>query len=565
MERALGNGRSIRLRLSAKLGISTAIALTLVLGATYTLFYHSSKDDLTRVETGKMTMMGHSIVRGLGTLMYSVNAPALSQKLVSDQKTLSGIVRVQVLRPDGTQSFYDNEAINKVNEWRHYKAYTPRMFIQHPKHEEQALSKDPRFKNVVKYARSAIFEETVDGKPVLTRLFPIRYERNCALCHGYASHDPTLGVLRVSMERSSFEQDLSKLRLQAILYAFATIGILLVLLFVLVRTIAVRPLGALVKVIEKTAEGDLTQHMTSNAGDEVGDIVNHFGQMVDNLRELVKKVANESACVGEGSQEMIQSLDSVRGKSTSQMQQIDSAKKAVDELGRSLADIAQVTRQVSEISAKASLEANAGGETVAEMVRELSRIEKVISEAGEKILDLGKRSDQISQIVNIINEIAEQTNLLALNAAIEAARAGEQGRGFAVVADEVRKLAERTTRSTREISETISQLQGLTDQSVKVMDRGSKEMKLLIVETQKTADVFSRIVSSSSDVSTRVNQIAETTGQQNQAIDRVGKVVDQTARDARETVEKVTGAVELGEGLQKQMEDLNVYLSRFKV
>ena len=224
-----------------------------------------------------------------------------------------------------------------------------------------------------------------------------------------------------------------------------------------------------------------------------------------------------------------------------------------------------MTRQVSEISSRASQEADAGGETVAQMVRELSRIESVISDAAESILDLGKRSDQISQIVSIINEIAEQTNLLALNAAIEAARAGEQGRGFAVVADEVRKLAERTTRSTREISETISQLQGLTEQSVKVMDKGSREMKVLIQETQKTASVFSRIVSSSSDVSGRVNQIAEATGQQTQAIEQVGRVVENTAKSARETVENVSDAVSAGEGLQTQMEELNQYLSKFKV
>jgi methyl-accepting chemotaxis protein len=439
------------------------------------------------------------------------------------------------------------------------------MFFAHPAHDERKIAKDPHFVDIVKYARSETYKEVIDGKPVLTRLFPIRYEKNCALCHGYASHEPTLAVLRISMEQSSFLGDLSKLRLEAAGYALSTIGVLLLILTVLVRTIAVRPIGGLVKVIERTAEGDLTDHMTSGAGDEIGDLVNHFGRMVEHLRDLVKKVTNESACVEVGSKNMIGSLEKIRGKATVQMQQIDLAKKAVDDLSRSLADVAQVTRQASELSLKASQEANAGGETVSEMVRELGRIETVIQEAGEKILDLGKRSDQISQIVNIINEIAEQTNLLALNAAIEAARAGEQGRGFAVVADEVRKLAERTTRSTREISETISQLQGLTDQSVKVMDRGSKEMRLLIGETQKTADVFSRIVASASDVSGRVNQIVERTGEQTRSIEQVGKVVDQTAHEARETVANVAEAVESGEGLQKQMEELNEYLSRFKV
>ncbi|MEC4683456.1 MAG: methyl-accepting chemotaxis protein [Nitrospirota bacterium] len=555
----------MKMNLSVKLGISTAIALFLVLGITYSLFYRAAKNDLSRIETGKMTMMGHSIVRGLGTIMYSVNTPALSQKLVMDQKNLKGIVRVQVFRPDGSQSFYDNNTIEKVNGWRHYKAYQPRMFILHPKHAESAISRDPRFRDVVAYARSSTYKEVIDGKPVLTRLFPIRYEKNCALCHGYAPHDRTMAVLRVSMERSSFEADLSKLRLHAIAYALVTIGVLLLLLNILVRSMAVRPLAELVSIIEKTAEGDLTRHLESRTRDEVGNLVSHFGKMVDNLRDLVKKVANESHCVGEGSKNMIGALESIRNKSSAQMKQIDSAAGAVEELSRSLREVAQVTRQVSEISSRASQEADAGGETVAQMVRELSRIESVISDAAESILDLGKRSDQISQIVSIINEIAEQTNLLALNAAIEAARAGEQGRGFAVVADEVRKLAERTTRSTREISETISQLQGLTEQSVKVMDKGSREMKVLIQETQKTASVFSRIVSSSSDVSGRVNQIAEATGQQTQAIEQVGRVVENTAKSARETVENVSDAVSAGEGLQTQMEELNQYLSKFKV
>ncbi len=558
----------MKMNLMAKFGMATAIALFLVLGVTYTLFYRAAKEDLSNLETGKMTMMGHSIVQGLGTIMYSINAPALSQKLVMDQKGLKGIVRVQVLRPDGSQSFYDNRTIEKVNAWRHYKAYLPRMFLLHPKHVETKIASDPRFKDVVAYARSATFKEVIDGKPVLTRLFPITYEKNCALCHGYASHDRTLAVLRVSMERTSFEADLSKLKFQAVAFAIVTLVVLLLLLSVLVRSMAVQPLSRLVTLMEKTAEGDLTGQTRLTARsfkDEVGNLFSHFGTMLEGLRDLVVKVAEESRCVGEGSNNMIQALESIRTKSSTQMKQIDSAAGAIEELSRSLKDVAQVTRQVSEISSKASQEANAGGETVREMVRELSRIESVISEAAERILELGKRSDQISQIVNIINEIAEQTNLLALNAAIEAARAGEQGRGFAVVADEVRKLAERTTRSTREISETISQLQGLTDQSVKVMDRGSKEMKVLIQETQKTAAVFSRIVSSSSDVSGRVNQIAEATGQQTQAIEQVGRVVEHTAQDARETVKNVAEAVSVGEGLQKQMDELNQYLVKFKV
>lgn len=555
----------MKMNLSVKFGLATAAALVLVLGITYTLFYEVAKTDLSRSETEKMTMMGHSIVRGLGTVMYSISAPALSQKLVSDQKDLKGLVRVQVLRPDGSQSFYDNRTIEKVDGWRHYKAYPLRMFMIRPKHDETRLAADPRFQDVVRYARSAVFDETIDGKPVLTRLFPIRYEKNCALCHGYASQDKTLGVLRVSMERSSFEHDLTKLQIRAGFYALVTIGVLLLLLFTLVRRMAVQPLARLVGEIEKTAEGDLTRQLAGHSRDEVGDLFGHFGTMVESLRDLVKKVAGESRQVETESKTMCSSLVTIRNKSNSQMRQIDAAVTDVEELSRSLRDVSTVTRQVSEISIRASQEANAGSETMGEMVRELSRIESVITDAAVKILELGKRSDQISHIVNIINEIAEQTNLLALNAAIEAARAGDQGRGFAVVADEVRKLAERTTSSTREISETISLLQGLTEQSVKVMDRGSREMKNLIVETQKTAEVFSRIVTSSADVSGRVNKIAEATGQQTESIEQVGKVVRVTAQDARETVVNVSDAVKAGEGLQTLMEELNQYLSRFKV
>jgi methyl-accepting chemotaxis protein len=555
----------MRFSLGKKIQLATALTLLLVLGASGALVLFSASKDLMKQEKGRSDMMAQSIIKGLSTVMMSVNAPVMSHNLIDDQKKLDGVLRVQMIRPDGVQAFYDNKTIQKVNDWRHYKAYALRIFFTHPKHRTGHFATDPRFQEVFRYGKAVSYQENVDGKPALTKLFPVRFENNCYLCHGYQAKQKVMAVLRISTPLTELNSSRHRLVLQIVLFFGGAIALLLVILSLTIRTIAIRPLHEVVEVIESTAEGDLTRTIPSRTSDEIGELVSHFNTMVGKLRTLVMRQRDVGNRAMEATRDMVKSLDGIRGRADQETGQIQTAAAATEELSRSLGDVAKNTRTAADLSNKTDEEARKGLESIQKASTELGRISDVVGQASESIQELGKSSDQISEIVNIIDEIAEQTNLLALNAAIEAARAGEQGKGFAVVADEVRKLAERTTRSTHQISETIQSIQSLTEKSVKVMTKGSRELGELIGVMRSASDLLSGIVSAVREVTVQVNQIAMATTEQSQAVDQVAGAVESSSVGIQTIRQFALEASEAATGLENRMQELERYIGQFRI
>ncbi|AKS22679.1 hypothetical protein LptCag_2455 [Leptospirillum ferriphilum] len=555
----------MRFSLGKKIQLATALTLLLVLGASGALVLVSASKDLMKQEKGRSDMMAQSIIKGLSTVMMSVNAPVMSHNLIDDQKKLDGVLRVQMIRPDGVQAFYDNKTIQKVNDWRHYKAYALRIFFTSPKHRTGHFATDPRFQQVVRYGKAVSYRENVDGKPALTKLFPVRFENNCYLCHGYQAKQKVMAVLRISTPLTELNAARHRLVLQIVLFFGGAIALLLLILSLTIRTIAIRPLHGVVDVIESTAEGDLTRTIASRTSDEIGELVSHFNTMVGKLRTLVMRQRDVGNRAMEATRDMVKSLEGIRGRADQETGQIQTAAAATEELSRSLGDVAKNTRTAADLSNKTDEEARKGLESIQKASTELGRISDVVGQASESIQELGKSSDQISEIVNIIDEIAEQTNLLALNAAIEAARAGEQGKGFAVVADEVRKLAERTTRSTHQISETIQSIQSLTEKSVKVMTKGSRELGELIGVMRSASDLLSGIVSAVREVTVQVNQIAMATTEQSQAVDQVAGAVESSSVGIQTIRQFALEASEAATGLENRMQELERYIGQFRI
>ncbi len=555
----------MKFSLGKKIQLATALTLLLVLGASGVLVLYSASGDLMKQEKGRSDMMAQSIIKGLSTVMMSVNAPVMSHNLIDDQKKLDGVLRVQMIRRDGVQAFYDNQTIRKVNDWRHYKAYAPRIFFNHPKHRTGHFATDPRFRDVFLYGKAVSYRENVDGKPALTKLFPVRFENNCYLCHGYQAKQKVMAVLRISTPLTDLDSARHRLVLQIVLFFGGAIALLLVILSLTIRTITIRPLHEVVEVIESTAEGDLTRTIPSRTSDEIGELISHFNTMVGKLRTLVMRQRDVGNRAMEATHEMVTSLDGIRSRADQETGQIQTAAAATEELSRSLGDVAKNTRTAADLSNKTDEEARKGLESIQRASTELGRISEVVGQASESIQELGKSSDQISEIVNIIDEIAEQTNLLALNAAIEAARAGEQGKGFAVVADEVRKLAERTTRSTHQISETIQSIQSLTEKSVKVMTKGSKELGDLIGVMRSASDLLSGIVASVREVTVQVNQIAMATTEQSQAVDQVAGAVESSSVGIQTIRQFALEASEAATGLENKMQELERYIGQFRI
>jgi len=257
-------------------------------------------------------------------------------------------------------------------------------------------------------------------------------------------------------------------------------------------------------IAQRVAEGDLTVRMeTGRTG-----VYEAMRRMVDELRHVMSKVNQSSQELLSAASQLNANASSTAAGSHQVVSQAATVATASEEMSATSSDIANNCHQAANSSSHASEAAQSGADIVRETVDGMNRIAGKVRDSAEVVEKLGARSEQIGEIVGTIEDIADQTNLLALNAAIEAARAGEQGRGFAVVADEVRALAERTTRATREIGEMIKSIQSETKLAVKVMESGVGEVRDGIAGAARSGQALETILEQVNDVTAQINQIA---------------------------------------------------------
>jgi methyl-accepting chemotaxis protein len=253
------------------------------------------------------------------------------------------------------------------------------------------------------------------------------------------------------------------------------VGVLLALGFGFVISRAItKPISLIVARIKDIAqgEGDLTQRVDDKAKDELGELGRWFNAFVKKVHDIVAEVAGATREVASAATQIAASSEEMAQGMSQQTQQTTQVSSAVEEMSSTVVEVARKSADAAGTADDAGKQATEGGRIVAETVTGMKTIAEVVNSSASAINELGKRGEQIGQIIGVINDIADQTNLLALNAAIEAARAGEHGRGFAVVADEVRKLAERTTQATEEVAESIKAIQSETNAAVERMSAG---------------------------------------------------------------------------------------------
>jgi len=341
--------------------------------------------------------------------------------------------------------------------------------------------------------------------------------------------------------------------------------ILALVLYILVNS-RLRGLGNLVQEVARISGGDLraaVQDADPVSRNEVHAIGYAFNQMAENMRNLVRGVATTSGQVGQAANDLQSAANAARQSAEQASQSASGIAASVEQMSVSITQVADNANQAAIISEGAKAVTTSGRDVVQRAMLELERVAVDINESATLIESLGERSKQISSVVGVIREIAEQTNLLALNAAIEAARAGEQGRGFAVVADEVRKLAERTAMSTQEISTTVNAILQETGTAVQRMQAVSANMTDSVGLAREAGESLLTIDEHAQQTVEVVHGIADSTREQSAAGQEIARLVENIAQAAEgSNAQSMTNSDRARELLRLSAE-LQSQLSRF--
>ena len=326
--------------------------------------------------------------------------------------------------------------------------------------------------------------------------------------------------------------------------------------FLIIRSIG-QSSAMLRDVAGRLAEGDLTVRADTTKHDELGAISGYFNQIVGTLSDLVTRIKISADSLLTASNELRANAENIASGSENVASQAATVATAGEEMAATSNDIASNCGMSVESANRASGTASNGAAIVQKTVEGMARIAVKVQDSARTVESLGSRSDQIGAIIGTIEDIADQTNLLALNAAIEAARAGEQGRGFAVVADEVRALAERTTRATREIAEMIKAIQNETRAAVASMEEGVHEVEQGTEDASLSGQALQEIMIQVNEVTTQIHQIATaaeeqtaTTNEISSNMQRITTIVQETTASSHQTAHAAGQLSELARDLQ---------------
>ncbi|CAM5276434.1 MAG: HAMP domain-containing methyl-accepting chemotaxis protein [Pseudomonas sp.] len=420
-------------------------------------------------------------------------------------------------------------------------------------------------------AGKAIMEVTKqDGRRVLTVINPILAHAdyrgtNCLTCHQVAENT-VMGAVRISYDLKALDAEVERniwlLGGIQLLLLLAGVGVMIYT----VRRVIISRIHAMRHTMEAmTRDEDLSRSVSIGAQDEIGAMGNAFNRMIEKFRHSLEAVAGVTRQLGDVSDRVSHVAEKTLGAVMEQRSETDMVASAMNEMSATVQEVARNANQTATASNDADRESKSGVHVAGEALDGIDSLIQDIEKAAVVVRQLEADSASIDTVVGVINGIAEQTNLLALNAAIEAARAGEQGRGFAVVADEVRTLASRTQKSTEEIQRMIEQLQQGVGNAVQAMIAAQSRARSGSDCVARAAQSLGAIADEVGTINEMNTQIATAAEQQSAVAEEINRNITNISRIADTTSADATQTSQISEELVRLAAELNRLVGQFKL
>ncbi len=467
------------------------IVLTLTVGLGFISFFsiRNNIENIKNAENNNSELLANVIVEGIKNAMVTGNAPIVIGWL-EGIKHSNGLIELKDYRRDGVAAFIDNETRKDVNKWLQFEKFPLRTSKKIPEKFDE--TKMAQFKEAVATERPVSYEEEIDGERVLTRLVPILKDQRCILCHGY-EQDPVRSILQISTSKTAMIAAINKNILWAIISSVVVIVLVGIVMSLLINKEVIKPISRAISTISNAA----------------------------------------------GSQDQITS---------EQASSVNEITATIEELNASSKQVKAKAESLAKQSNDALSVAYEGQSAIEESISEMNNIKKKVADIAEDVLTLSENTNQIGAIINVVGDIANKTDMLAVNAAIEAAKAAEHGKGFAVVASEVRSLADQSKKAAEKIEALIQEIQNSVNSTVMTTEEGGKKVDLGVkhilqagatitaaIETIKaTADAANEIVISSRQESLANDQVTEAMGQINQGMQESAFATKESVTSIRE-------------------------------
>jgi len=569
-----------------------AVALaSLALVVTGTLYYYYTSQ--------KQKIIAHEVETARNLILVSE-----SVRMNMAEKWRKGIFTPQMLLDIAANASTEQEKADKIfatipvaTSWQivqakakegKFRFKAPRVGARNAKNEADPIEQQVLnfFRNNPETAEYTFIDEENDQ----IRFFrPVILLQQCEICHGdprtsqqiwkrsdgrdllgYPMENKKTGDLHGAFEiikplaaaNTLLQHDL----LKALGYALLALAIIAIILYQSINGIIISPLTDLALKLQDISggQGNLRARLEVKGKSEFAWLASSFNGFVKKIAKTVEKISSNSDKLSSASHELLEISQETEHGVQKQQAETTQVATAMEEMTATVQEVARNAVNASKAASATDVEAGSGKQVVDQAVNAINTLASEVQAAADVIHELESDSENIGQVITVIQGIAEQTNLLALNAAIEAARAGEQGRGFAVVADEVRTLASRTQNSTEEIQQTVERLQARARDAVKVMEHGQTQATTSVEQAASAGEVLARINEQIGTINDMNNQIASAADEQTSVAEEINRNISNISMVSEQTAQGAGNTSEACRQLQELASQLKSTVSNFK-